>query len=78
MGIHLLRKRCWDAIDRTDRRNDDIAVNGEIGLILREHFASIESIRIQIIDRYKKQRRLANAILFAVRNLPSRPYGRAP
>lgn len=63
---NLLLERCWDAIDRKDRRNDDVAVNGEIGLILREHFAGIESVRIQLIDRYKKQPRLANAILLAI------------
>lgn len=65
-GSDLLLARCLDALDRSHQANDRVLVNGDIGLILRDHFSGNSIVREQLVLRYNKRPCAATAIPLAV------------
>ncbi|MGY4534623.1 hypothetical protein ACVW0Y_003765 [Pseudomonas sp. TE3786] len=62
----LLLERCWDALDLKNRGNDQAMIRAEIGLILREHFPNNETVRTQLIKRFRAAANTATAIPLAI------------
>jgi energy-coupling factor transporter ATP-binding protein EcfA2 len=65
-GSDLLLTRCWDLLASRDHGNNRAIVNGEIGIILRDHFSGNVSVRQKLVERFRKAPITANAIPLAI------------
>jgi energy-coupling factor transporter ATP-binding protein EcfA2 len=65
-GSELLLARCWDALAYRDHGNNRAIVNGEIGLILRDHFLGNISVHQKLVEQYRSNRRTAYALPLAI------------
>ncbi|PXX46969.1 NACHT domain-containing protein [Undibacterium pigrum] len=62
----LLLFRCFDALKRSDRRNDTALINSEVALILREHFAGNEDVRAKLVELFAKRPSAETEISLAI------------
>jgi hypothetical protein len=62
----LLLARCWDVLDRDNQTNDQASINGDVALILRDHFPNNLTVRERLADRFKKNPTIANALPLAI------------
>lgn len=65
-GSDLLLTRCWEALTQRDHGNNQALVNGEIGLILRNHFPNNANLRQKLVELYRQSRITANALPLAI------------
>jgi NACHT domain len=62
----LLLQHCWAVIESDERNNASATLNGEIAVVLREHFANDVEVQRQLVARYKKSPCATTAITLAV------------
>lgn len=62
----LLLAHCWDMLCNRNQRNDDAAINAEVGLILRSHFLGDADVRQRLVQQFKEMPGTVTAIPLAI------------
>ncbi|RZL04179.1 MAG: NACHT domain-containing protein [Rubrivivax sp.] len=62
----LLLQHCWDVLERQEKNNTSAMVNGDIAVVLREHFPDDGDVQSRLVALYRQSPAAETAITLAV------------